>query len=333
MSTTTKPTKADEAAVRILGPLADMLERGELPPWAKPWRALAGRGQHISHATGNPYQGANILFLEISRLVNGFESTEWITYKAAKKAGGQVRKGEKGTHVSLYKRLVVPDEEARAGGDADAVKGIPLLRSFVVFSLDQVDGIEPRRQPEDLEEPAPFEPIEAAARILEDYQGSGRGPSVSHGGDRAFYVPALDAVTLPDPDAFTTPAAYYATAYHEHGHGTGHASRLARPGITQAAAGPFGTEPYALEELVAETCAAILCGVAGIEGATIENQAAYCRGWLQRVKENPRAFVSQAGRGIEAARYILGEDNPRQADRDAHEAAQDAARKEEPALA
>jgi antirestriction protein ArdC len=70
---------------------------------------------------------------------------------------------------------------------------------------------------------------------------------------------------------------------------------------------------------VAETCSAVLCGAAGIEGRTIENQAAYCRGWLRAVQENRRAFVGQAGKGIEAARYILGEDDPRGADQAAHQ--------------
>lgn len=322
---TNTPSKADEAAARILGPLEDMLKRGDLPPWARPWRATGGAMFEHYGAGGRRYHGGNALWLEIARQVNGWESREWMTYRAIQKAGGQVRKGEKGTHVSLYKSLQVPDEDARRGGDAEATKRVPLLRSFVVFSLDQADGIEPRHAPQaDPEEKRPaFQPIEAAARILEEYQASGRAPALEHGGDRAYYAPATDRVRLPEPDTFHDPAGYYATAFHEHGHGTGHASRLGRPGIVDLGPGTtFGTEPYALEELAAETCAAVLCGVAGIEGRIIENAAAYCRGWLRAIQDNRRAFVGQAGRGLEAARYILGEDDPRGNDRAEYERAE-----------
>ena len=66
------------------------------------------------------------------------------------------------------------------------------------------------------------------------------------GGDRAFYVPALDHVVVPPPQAYFEPINWHRTALHELGHATGHASRLNRD-----FSGSFGTRKYAFEELVA----------------------------------------------------------------------------------
>ena len=80
------------------------------------------------------------------------------------------------------------------------------------------------------------------------------------GGDRAFYVPALDYVQVPPPQAYFEPINWHRTALHELGHATGHPSRLGRD-LT----GGFGTKKYALEELVAEPGAAL----AGAEAADL----------------------------------------------------------------
>jgi antirestriction protein ArdC len=66
------------------------------------------------------------------------------------------------------------------------------------------------------------------------------------GGNRAFYVPALDYVQVPPPQAYFEPINWHRTALHELGHATGHPSSLGRD-----MAGGFGSKKYAFEELVA----------------------------------------------------------------------------------
>jgi antirestriction protein ArdC len=58
---------------------------------------------------------------------------------------------------------------------------------------------------------------------------------------------ASDRIVLPGRSAFETADGYYATALHELAHWTGHKSRLDRDFT-----GRFGTEAYAVEELIAE---------------------------------------------------------------------------------
>jgi len=74
---------------------------------------------------------------------------------------------------------------------------------------------------------------------------------VSYGGDRAFYLPQLHRIQLPEGSSFQSASAFYATWAHEQVHSTGHASRLMRD-----LGGSFGKPRYAREELVAELGAA-----------------------------------------------------------------------------
>lgn len=80
------------------------------------------------------------------------------------------------------------------------------------------------------------------------------GVRVKHqAGDRAFYQPSSDSVTLPLLAQFAETAEYYSTAFHELTHSTGHASRLNR--LEKVAF--FGSEAYSKEELVAQIEAAL----------------------------------------------------------------------------
>ena len=92
-----------EVTARILSDL----ESGT-PTWVKPWSA--GTSEPVNHSTGNAYSGINTLILWLS----GYQSSRWATYKQAQSMGGQVRKGERGTHIvvckSVTKKADSPDK-------------------------------------------------------------------------------------------------------------------------------------------------------------------------------------------------------------------------------
>jgi antirestriction protein ArdC len=108
---------------------------------------------------------------------------------------------------------------------------------------------------------------------------------------------------LPVPEAFESPEEYYSTAFHELTHATGHTSRVGRKGILEPSY--FGSHEYSKEELVAEMGAAFLCGHAGIEQRTIENSAAYIKGWLKALKNDQKLLVMAAAQAQKASDYIL----------------------------
>src|SRR5260370_5452055 len=169
------------------------------------------------------------------------------------------------------------------------------LRYYTVFNLEQTEGLKAL-----LRLPSAF-PIESAEEIV---KGTPNPPAFEQD-FRAAYIPSRDTVTMPSRTAFRSQAEYYSTLFHELTHSTGHAKRLGREGIDKHQA--FGSEDYSKEELVAEMGSAMLCGVAGIEQATIGNSAAYLRGWINRLKADSRLVISSARAAQEAADYIRGE--------------------------
>jgi antirestriction protein ArdC len=68
------------------------------------------------------------------------------------------------------------------------------------------------------------------------------GARVAHQGNRAFYCPADDTITLPPFAAFHTPLDYYSTRAHETGHWTGKAERCNRELGKR-----FGDNAYSME--------------------------------------------------------------------------------------
>jgi antirestriction protein ArdC len=128
-------------------------------------------------------------------------------------------------------------------------------------------------------------------------------PLIEHGGDRAYYLPMLDTVTVPHPSQFVSMAHYFAPLYHEVVHSTGHPSRLARPGVTDGAR--FASHAYSQEELVAEFGAAFLCGICGVAPQTIDNAAAYIAHWIARLHNDKTLLVHAASHAQRAVDFIL----------------------------
>ncbi len=52
--------------------------------------------------------------------------------------------------------------------------------------------------------------------------------------------------------------------------------------------------------------AAFLCAEAGISPPTLDQQAAYIKGWLSRLRDDSRAVVTAAAQAQKASDFILG---------------------------
>jgi antirestriction protein ArdC len=122
--------------------------------------------------------------------------------------------------------------------------------------------------------------------------------------DKAWYSPSNDLVGMPARGLFHSSEEYYASAFHELAHSTGHVKRLHRENFDNPVS--FGSESYSKEELIAEMTAAMLCRIAGIEQKTLENSAAYLKTWIARLKSDSRLLVSAASQAQKAADFIQG---------------------------
>ena len=244
----------------------------------------------LNLTTGKPYTGINVLMLWSAGLQNDHISPYWLTYKQAADKGGQVRKGEHGTHCVFYKPWQAESTNHETG-EVETKTGA-VLKSFTVFNLDQIDNIEaPAREPRE-----PFQAIEDAERILQASPAR-----IVEGGPSAFYQPATDTIHLPAREAFISPEAFYSVALHEATHSTGHASRLARD-----FSGRFGDESYAFEELIAELGSAFLNADLGIIGSTLQDHADYLAHWIKILRDDKKAILTAAAQASKAHAFIRG---------------------------
>ena len=262
--------------------IIDQMEQGIIP-WQKPWIAS---GQAISHSTGKPYSLLNQMILG--------KPGEYITFKQCQQEGGKIRKGEKAQMVVFWKFIEQEDEETHEK------KQVPFLRYYNVFHIDQCEGLTAKHMPE---LPATAKPDETAENMIAAY-AQRSGVTIKHQeGDRAFYQPSTDSITLPLLAQFAETAEYYSTAFHELTHSTGHASRLDRLSKTAY----FGSEAYSKEELIAEIGASALVNHAGLETASsFRNSAAYIQNWLKVLRDDKRFIVSASGKAEKAVNLILG---------------------------
>lgn len=279
-----------ETYERITATILSLVEKTDLLPWQRPWRASSEFARSMS--SGKAYNGANRWVLTLTAQANGW--SPWFgTYKQIEKLGGQVRKGEKSTTAVLWKPMtkIVDGVEEK----------FLLLRTFNVFSASQADGLPEKYYAKP--EPGDFTDDAEAENVFDAYIQR-EGISVKWGGDRAAYNPQFDWMSLPEKTSFNSSEEYYSTAFHEAAHSTGHKSRLNRPDINNFH--HFGDEMYSREELVAELTSALICGVLGLDKPNlVANQAAYLKSWRSFLTNDPQALIWAASRAEKAADFIL----------------------------
>ncbi|MGO8843443.1 MAG: ArdC family protein [Methyloceanibacter sp.] len=274
--------------------IVNLLEQGVVP-WRRPWTLT---GLPCNLVSKKPYRGINHFLLSASKFVSPF----WLTMRQANQLGGSIRKGEESTIVVFWKvedlKQNGEDLEAEEHGDKKYRRFV--LRYYRIFNSEQCDLPQAVLDKLPKIETHHHEPIAACAEIIGCMPNA---PEIVHAGSKAFYSPITDRVTLPPPELFISSEEYFASCYHELAHSTGHAKRLARESILEAA--PFGSAAYSREELIAEMAAAYLCAESGISPSVIENQASYLAGWLKQLRDDRKLVVHAAAQAQKAADYIL----------------------------
>ncbi|MDV3459219.1 zincin-like metallopeptidase domain-containing protein [Sphingomonas sp. HF-S4] len=271
------------------------LEQGRLP-WVQPWDASAcGCAMPANAVSGRRYSGINVLILWAAVIEGRYRSQRWLTYKQAQAAGGNVRKGERGTTVCYADRFTPKDEAERARDEHREARQLAFLKRFTVFNLDQCEGLPEWFTPEVTPDPVnDADRIPAAYALIE-----ASGADFRIGGGEAYYSPSGDYVAVPPQLAFHSKINWYRTALHELGHWTGHRSRLNRD---QTSA--FGSAAYAREELVAEMASAFTCASLAIRPTV--RHADYIGSWLAVLREDEKAIFRAASAASKAADYLLG---------------------------
>lgn len=143
-----------------------------------PWQRVDGMsGLPSNYVTGAAYSGMNIMLLWCSASKQGFSDSRWMTYKQAQAAGGQVRKAEHGTTAIFYTTL---EKE----NDAGEVEHIPMLKTFTVFNVQQIDGL--ALTTETVSPETTFDPLPQAENLFRK-----SGANIIEKGQNAFSNPQL----------------------------------------------------------------------------------------------------------------------------------------------
>jgi antirestriction protein ArdC len=188
----------------------------------------------------------------------------------------------------FYKTL----EKEKDDGEKES---IPMLKHFVVFNVQQIDGLpcDERDAPAPQPDEQIFDPLPQAEALLER-----SGARITERGQQAFFRPATDEIYLPERHLFSCAEDFYATGLHELVHWSGHPSRLNRD-----MKGRFGSEEYAAEELVAELGSAFLMADLGIQG-DVQHES-YIASWLEALRNDKRYIFRAASAASKAHRFLM----------------------------
>lgn len=258
-------------------------------PWRMPW--TSGSFNLVSK---KKYRGINVLLLNLHRQKHQLESPFYATFKQwqewgfnVKKRPENVREGQWGASIIFYN--INKKTKLLANGEEKEIT-IPFLRTYTVFNGDQVEGN--KENLPKISQVAPNEICQKAEEVIQS-----QGANIKFGGDVAAYMPHTDEVLMPVKERFSSLGSYYGTMFHELVHWTGAESRLKRLQKFHR----FGTEAYAVEELVAEMGGCFMLGELGLPIMDqLENHASYIQNWL-KLLENDDKIIFQAATAASAA--------------------------------
>lgn len=291
--------------------IISMIESEGILPWHKPWNVSSRLsddaifGEARSWNNGRYYRGIN-------QFVCGF-CGQWATAKTIFDNGGHIKKGAKATPVVFWSFMVKDEKTGKLrpfdeDKDNDADK-IPFLRYINVFKIGRdTTDIEEKdfsKNKDNTESEEKFNADDYAESIISEYV-SRETIKFSNliNSNSAFYKPYTDEIVVPNKTSFENESEYYSTTFHEMTHSTGAKNRLKRDGVVKNDG--FGNNLYSKEELVAEMGAAMLLHITNLDiPTTLTNNAAYIKGWLKQIKEEPKILVFAASQAEKAVKFIL----------------------------
>ena len=224
------------------------------------------------------YRGYNALKLRYVTMVKNYSDNRWCTYNFAKKLGAYVRKGEKGVLIEKWGirqkpaytmdpntgKLVPEMIQDENGNMVQKILNKPYAEYWVVYNVEQIEGIEREKPPEFVSHVNENEPNAAMENMIKNSEAKIIFDRVRSNG----FNPATDEIHVMERQEFENLPAFYGTIAHEIGHSTG--------------------VEYAKEELRAELTAMFLQMEYGVQ-LNYKNHIAYLQSWSKGLKKDDQA--------------------------------------------
>ena len=105
----------------------------------------------VNAVTDRKYTGVNVTILWTAATTRGFKRDRWVTFNQARKAGGHVRRGQKGTVAILYREIEVRRKDESGAivldSNGETIKDkIKFIKGFTLFNVDQCNGLSERNR-------------------------------------------------------------------------------------------------------------------------------------------------------------------------------------------
>ena len=255
-------------------------------PWVKPWHGdhSAGRIETPLRWNGQPYFGANILILWLTAEAKGYTAPLWLTYNQTRELGGNVKAGEKSSHVIYCNKIKSKDDD----------KEFFMTRTYCVFNADQTEGLPAHYY---ATTGTPLDPI-ARNQAVDAFIANTKA-EIIYSGTSAHYSPSTDRITLPPFQALKDAEGFYTTSLHELAHWSG-----AKHRINRELKGSREKEHYGFEELIAEISSVFTAVSLGVIPSPQEENASYLKHWLQILKADSKAIFRAAAAAQRATDYL-----------------------------
>ena len=301
-----KPNKTDEYHQQFADQIVEQIRQGNAP-WQKPWKP-GEESLPKNLSSDKEYRGGNSMYLAVAQGAKGYSDNRWGTYKQIQAAGGQVRKGERGTRILSFqdhRQIAVTDKAGKPVHDAEGNKVYRYERTGpsdgaaihcvqcrssrrieaagTPFTTAGVEGARKRGGSHTSQRRA-HQPRERRSRVLQPSERQGNTP-----GERG---------------QFPSASHYYQTALHELGHATGHESRLNRQSLQEGVKAGFGSEAYAKEELRAEISSMMTGQRVGV-GHDPSRGAAYVESWLKALQDDPREIYRASSEAQKMSDHLV----------------------------
>lgn len=290
--------------------------------WKKPW-FTEGALTWPKNLSGREYNGMNAMMLMMHCEKEGFKLPVFCTFDrvvglnySKDKEGGKVQltdaegnelpkvsinKGSKSIPVFITtftcvdketKEKIKYDDYKRLSEEEKAKYNVyPKLSVYNVFNVDQTNLKEAR--------PELYRKLEEQNQQVRPQVAEGEEFSfkpvdhmIEHNewicpikpihGDNAYYSISKKEIVIPEKSQFKDGESFYSNLFHEMAHSTGAEDQLDRLKPTS-----FGSKEYSTEELKAEMTAALVSQRYGMTKHLKEDSAAYLKGWLESLKEEP----------------------------------------------
>ena len=259
--------------------------------WRMPWHHDGtSTARPINVGSRKPYRGVNVVALWVAAQAAGYPTGLWGTYRHWQAVGAQVRRGERATTVVFWKSSRVEPAEDANSADAEREQPRFFARGYSVFNQAQVDGYV-----------APETPVLTESERVAHAEAFYANLCIptAYGGAEACYVPSKDTVFMPLFAAFHDAAAHYSTLYHEGIHATAAKHRCDRQLSAR-----FGSEAYAMEEIIADLGSCAILADLGIAVHPRPDHAAYISSWLKVLKNDTSAIFTAASKAQQAVDWM-----------------------------